>query len=198
MIAHLGDGTRGWLGRVPAGIKLLMLADAAVATLVLVRTVLHVIVATGILLLLWLASRVGLAALARQLWALRWMVLLLVATQLLFVSPSVAAVTTTRVVVVLLLAGLLSLTTRVSELLAAFQSFLRPLRVIGLDGDRVALVLALTITTVPLLGRLATTIREGRAARGARTGVLGYGVPLLVLALQHADELGDAIDARGG
>ena len=45
--------------------------------------------------------------------------------------------------------------------------------------------------------RLVERIREGRTARGARTGISGYGVPLLVLALQHSDQLGDALDARG-
>lgn len=188
----------GPLHRVPAGVKIAALAVAAIATLVLVKSPVEAGVAVGILLALWLFARATFRALWHQLWALRWMIVFLVATQLLFVAPVVAAVTTTRILIVLLLAALLSLTTTVSELLAAFQSFLRPLRVVGLDGDRVALVLALTITTVPLMTRLVERIREGRAARGARTGVLGYGVPLLVLALQHSDELGDALDARGG
>ncbi len=101
--------------------------------------------------------------------ALRWMILFLVVTQLLFVAPPVVVVTTGRILVVILIALLLSLTTTVSELLAAFQTFFRPLRAVGLDGDRVALVLALTITTVPLMSRLVERIREGRAARGAGT-----------------------------
>lgn len=188
----------GPLHRVPAGVKMAALAAAAIATLVLVRSAVEAGIAVGILLALWLFSRVGLRALWRQFWALRWMLLFLVLTQLVFVAPPVVAVTTTRILVVVLLAALLSLTTKVSELLAAFQSFLRPLRVIRVDGDRVALVLALTITTVPVMTRLVESIREGHAARGARTGVLGYGVPLLVLALQHSDQLGDALDARGG
>ena len=188
----------GPLHRVPAGVKIAALAVAAVATLVLVKSPIEAGAAVGILLALWLFARVRFRALWRQIWALRWMLLFLLATQLLFVAPLVAAVTTTRILIVLLLATLLSLTTKVSELLAAFQSFLRPLRFLGLDGDRVALVLALTITTVPVMTRLIDRIREGRAARGARTSVLGYGVPLLVLALQHSDQLGDALDARGG
>lgn len=188
----------GPLHRVAAGVKVAALAVAAVMTLVLVTSPIRAGVAAGILFALWLIARVGFRALWHQLLALRWMILFLVVTQLLFVAPLVVAVTTSRILIVLLLAALLSLTTKVSELLAAFQTFLRPLRVFGLDGDRVALVLALTITTVPLITRLVERIREGRAARGARTGVLGYGVPLLVLALQHSDQLGDALDARGG
>lgn len=187
----------GPLQRVRAGVKIAALAMAAIATMVLVTSPIAAAVAVGILLALWLFARVGFRALWAQLWALRWMILFVVITQLLFAVPMVAMVTTTRILVILLLAALLSLTTTVSELLAAFQKFLRPLRVVGLDGDRVALVLALTITTVPLMTRLVERIREGRTARGARTGVSGYGVPLLVLALQHADQLGDALDARG-
>lgn len=187
----------GPLRRVPPGVKLAALALAAIATLVLVTSPAGAGIAALILLAVWLFSRVGFRALWVQLWTLRWMILFLLITQLLFLAPLVAMVTTTRILVILLLATLLGLTTTVSELLTAFQWFLRPMRVFGLDGDRVALVLALTITTVPLMTRLVERIREGRAARGARTGVSGYGVPLLVLALQHSDQLGDALDARG-
>lgn len=187
----------GPLHRVAAGAKVAALAVAAVLTLVLVTSPVRAGVAVLVLLALWWFARVGFRALWSQFWTLRWMILFLLVTQLLFVAPLVATVTTTRILVVLLLAALLGLTTKVSELLAAFQSFLRPLRVLGLDGDRVALVLALTITTVPLMTRLVERIREGRAARGARAGIAGYGVPLLVLALQHSDQLGDALDARG-
>lgn len=187
----------GPLHSLPAGVKMAALAVAAIATLVLVTSPVAAAVAVGALLLLWLFARVGIRALGRQLWVLRWLVLFLLLTQLPFVAPLVAAVITVRVVVIVLLAALLSLTTTVSELLDAFQAFLRPLRHVGIDGDRVALVLALTITTVPLMSRLVERIREGRTARGAGTGMLGYGVPLLVLALQHADQLGDALDARG-
>jgi biotin transport system permease protein len=188
----------GPLHRLPAGAKMAALAVAAVATLVLVTTPIAAGVAAAVLLAIWAFSRVGFRALGAQLVALRWMILFLVVTQLVFVVPVVAVVTTSRILVILLVASLLSLTTTVSELLSAFQALFRPLRAIGVDGDRIALVLALTITTVPLMTRLVERIREGRAARGAATGVLGYGVPLLVLALQHSDQLGDALDARGG
>ncbi len=192
------SGRAGPLHRVPAGVKLVALAIISIGTLSLVKSWEHVVIATAVLIGLWLVSRVGLAGLARQLWILRWMIVFLGVTQLLFVAPAVALVTTSRVVVILLLASLLTLTTPVSELLAAFNTALRPLRVLGVDADRVALLIALTITTVPVIARLAAGIREARAARGAGTGLTGYGVPMLVLSLQHADELGDAIDARGG
>ncbi len=189
---------QGVLHRVPAGAKLIALAVMSIATLSLVKSWEQVVIAATVLVALWLVSRVGLAELARQFWILRWMIVFLAGTQLLFVAPLVALVTTSRVVVIVLMASLLTLTTPVSELLDAFHAALRPLRVIGVDADRVALLLALTITTVPVIARLAAGIREARTARGAGTSVIGYGVPLLILSLQHADELGDAIDARGG
>jgi biotin transport system permease protein len=188
----------GVLHRVPAGAKLIALAVMSIATLSLVKSWELVVIAAVVLGALWLVSRVGLAELARQFWILRWMIVFLAVTQLLFTAPAVALVTTSRVVIILLMASLLTLTTPVSELLDAFHAALRPLKGVGVDADRVALLLALTITTVPVIARLAAGIREARSARGASTGVTGYGVPLLVLSLQHADELGDAIDARGG
>jgi len=61
----------------------------------------------------------------------------------------------------------------------------------------VALLLTVTLTTVPALARLAGEVRDAQHARGARGGLRHFAVPFIVLASKHAFELGDALTARG-
>ena len=195
MIALYVPGT-GVLHRAPAGFKLAMLAIGALV----LSLYPHDPVSIGVSLILVLALyrvgglpfRVPLA----EVWRLRWIVLVLATALAIFVSPVAAWINTGRVVAVLLLAGLLTLTTRMSDLLAALQRVLHPLQRLGVEPATVALGISLTITTIPVIADFAAQVRDAERARGVRLGVRGV-VPLLVRALRHADEVGDALAARG-
>jgi biotin transport system permease protein len=187
--------------RAPAGAKLLALAALSLAVSLLPREPLPVALALlggSALLVVGLYAAAGLAGrvLLRQLWTTRWIVVLMVATQLLFLTPAAAAVNTSRVVVIVVLAGLLTLTTRSEDLLDALQRALRPLAGIGVDPRRVGLTLSLAIAMVPVVGAIAARVREAQRARGVRLGWRAV-VPMLVLALRHADDVADALTARG-
>lgn len=134
--------------------------------------------------------------LLRQLWMTKWIVVLMVATQLIFLTPWDAAVNTVRVVAIVLLAGLLTLTTRSEDLLAALEASLRPFSRLGVDARRVGLTLSLTIAMLPVVAGIAARVREAQRARGVRLGFRAV-VPILVLALRHADDVADALSARG-
>jgi biotin transport system permease protein len=60
-----------------------------------------------------------------------------------------------------------------------------------------ALTLTVTLTTIPVLAAVAQQVREAQRARGARAGLRSFAIPFLVMSLKHADELGDALTARG-
>jgi biotin transport system permease protein len=85
----------------------------------------------------------------------------------------------------------------VSALLDTVERGLRPLTRFGVDPQRVALLLTVTLSTIPVLARLAGEVRDAQRARGARASLRFFVVPFLVVALKHADELGDALTARG-
>ena len=57
-------------------------------------------------------------------------------------------------------------------LLAAVVSFARPLRWLGLDHERLAVRMLLTLETVPRVQALATRIRQAGAGEGTRLGRL--------------------------
>ena len=186
---------RSWLHLLPASAKLAGLTAAMVAVL-LVDSPAGIAAAGGVTVLLYVSA--GLAyALPAQVRPLRWLVVGLVALQALTAGWTAAVTVTGRLVVAVVLAGLITLTTRVVDLLDVFERVLRPLRRVGVDSERVALVLALAIRAVPVVAGLAVEVRDAQRARGPRGSVRAYAVQLVVRTLRHADALGEALVARG-
>jgi len=132
-----------------------------------------------------------------QVWPLRWFAVVLVALQWWLSGPERALVSVGSLVVAVALAGLVTVTTRVSAMTSAFATALTPLRRLGVDPDRVALMLALGIRAVPVVAGLAGEVREAHRARGLPLDPRTYGVPLVVRTLRQADTTGEALAARG-
>ena len=189
-----GDGP---LHRMPAGPKALVLLAIVLGVSLLPSVWWSAAAVAGVTVLAFAVSGLGMRELGRQLVAVRWVVVITLAGQLLFLSAEAAVANTSRVLAAILLAGLLTLTTRVTDLLDAVERILAPFRRLGLDPQRVALLLTVTLTTLPVLARLAAGVREAQRARGARAGIVTFVVPFLVVSLKHADELGEALTARG-
>jgi biotin transport system permease protein len=187
----------GWLHRAAAGPKAAVLLLVVLGVSLLPSTYAAAGVAAGLTVAGYLGSGLGLRVLAGQILAVRWVIAVTLVSQLIFLGFEPAIVNTSRVLAALLLAGLLVLTTRVTDLLDAFERALAPLAWLGVDPRRVSLLLTVAINTVPVLARLATGVREAQRARGARGGVVTFVVPFLVVSLKHADELGEALTARG-
>ncbi|PPF80322.1 cobalt ABC transporter permease [Subtercola sp. Z020] len=196
MLTLYRPGT-GWLHRAPAGAKALVILAAVLTVSLLPSTYPFAAIALGSALVAYLVTGFGVAVLARQLVGLRWVILITLGAQLIFLPTEPAVANTSRVVGAVLIASLLVLSTRVVDLLDAFERGLGPLRRVGIDPARVSLVLAITMTTIPVLTRVATSIREAQRARGAGRGIRSFIIPFLVLSLKHADDLGDALTARG-
>ncbi|RIJ60495.1 energy-coupling factor transporter transmembrane component T [Clavibacter phaseoli] len=139
----------------------------------------------------------GMRRLAGQVRAVRWVMLFTLVSQLVLLGPEPAVANTARVTAAIAIAGLLVLTTSTTALLDSIERGLGPLRGLGVDTERISLLLTVTAGTIPVLGRLAGDVREAQRARGARPGLRTFVVPFLVVALKHADQLGDALTARG-
>lgn len=182
---------------MPAGPKMIVLAVAAVGLASLPTAVWAAGVCAGAVVLAYVGSGVGLRELVGQTWALRWIVAITAIGQLVFLGPESALANTARVAATLLVAALLPLTTRVDDMLDALERGFGPLRRIGMDAERAALLLAVTITTIPVLARLGAEVREAQRARGVRPSLRASMVPFIVLSLRHADQLGEALAARG-
>ncbi len=197
MVTLYRAGTSIW-HRLPAGPKAVLLAVVVLAVSVLPAAHWWVAgAAAAAALVCYGVPGIGMRCLREQLWATRWLLLVTAAGQLVLQGPRPAAVNTARVAAVITVAALLALTTRVTDLLDAIERALPPLQRLGVDPARAALLLSITLTAIPALARTAAAVREAQRARGIRGSLRLFIVPFLVGALKHADELGDALTARG-
>lgn len=195
MIADLYRPGRSALHRASAGAKLATLA-ATGTVLFLVPSLALSLGAVGLALALFAASGLGARSLGRSLKAALPIAILVGAFQAWFAGWHEAALFAARLVALLLLAALATATTRPSDIADAIARALRPLRLVGVDPERVALAFALAIRFVPVLAGVAAEIREAQAARGLDRSIFALGVPLVLRTLKMADEVAEAIDAR--
>lgn len=184
------------LHRAPAGPKLAALAIGALVLSLYPHDAVSIPLSLAAVLALYGIGGMPIRVPLLEIWRLRWIIVVLAAALGVFVSPLAAWVGTGRVVTILLLASLLTLTTRMADLVEVLQGILRPFQRWGVDPDAVALTISLTITTIPVIAGFAERVRDASRARDVRLGVRAV-VPLLVLALRHADDVGDALAARG-
>jgi biotin transport system permease protein len=189
-----GDGP--W-HRLRAGPKMALLLLIVLGVCLLPATWWAAGVMAGVCLACYAIPGAGLRELGRQLVAVRWIVVVTLAGQLIFLGPESAAANTARVAAAVTLAGLLALTTRATELLETVERAMQPLAWLRIDPQRAALTLSVTLSTLPVLAGLARSVREAQRARGGGRSLRYFAMPFLVMALKHADELGDALTARG-
>jgi energy-coupling factor transport system permease protein len=114
-----------------------------------------------------------------------------------------------RYALLIWLIGAITLTTTTSQVMRGAEALLRPLQRIGLPAHELALIIEITLRSVPLLAQEADRLVKAQASRGADFGAGSGGVirrvrrvvplvvPLLVGALERAERLAIAMDARG-
>jgi biotin transport system permease protein len=195
MIGDYRPGT-SLLHRLPAGLKLIALFMAGVATVV-VRGPYASLVALALALTLLVWSGAGLAATARALRGLLIVVAMLFAWQAWQSGWPQAIETVGDLLALAILATVLTVTTRVDDLLGAITTALRPLRRVGVDADRVALTFALTIRAIPATLELAEETRRAAQARGLERDPRARLVPFVIRVVARAHETGAALHARG-
>jgi len=186
----------GILHRMPAGAKLAVLAASALVLSLLRPGIIGTLAVLVLVSSLYALGGLTLRALGEAWWRLRWLIVVLGGALWLFTSAADAVQSTGRVVALLLLAELVTRTTRMGDLLEVFRALVRPLRRFGVDPEAVALTLSLTIAMIPVIAGFATQVRDAQRARGVRLGPRAV-LPLLVLTMKHADDVGDAMAARG-
>jgi biotin transport system permease protein len=187
---------RSPLHRLPAGAKLLALVGAAVGTHWMDRPE-RAAAGVVVVLALYAVGRIPSRLVLGQVRPLFWLVLVLLAAQLLLAGWRTAVVVTANLLALVLLAALVTLTTRTTALVDTIVRTCRPLRVVGVDPERIGLLLALGIRSVAVVTGLAGQVREAQLARGLAASPTAFAVPLVVRSLRHADALGEALVARG-
>lgn len=182
--------------RLPAGAKMLGLTLLTLVTLALQQPVASVS-ALALVLALLLASRLPLRT---ALWP-GWLVVVLAvglgAWHAVSGRPDLAALVVANLLSAVYGGRLLVLTTPVPAVVEAIGTFLRPLRVLGVNPDHVGLAVGIMLRSVPHLLGSFDEVGQAARARGQERNVIARVTPVVVHAVAYAQATGDALAARG-
>ncbi|WP_186415059.1 energy-coupling factor transporter transmembrane protein EcfT [Pannonibacter sp. P2PFMT1] len=185
------------LHRLPAGVKLIGLAAAS---LMFFPVDSPVVLAAGGCAVLAVYAALGRTAL-KQLSLLRPLLpLFAVLLALHWLSGSLmgGVIVLLRLLLLVMLANLVTMTTRMDDMLEAISPLFRPLAFFGVSPRRPALAVTLVLRFLPVLLALSAAQREAYQARTGKRSSWRLLAPFALQALAMADHVGEALVARGG
>lgn len=103
-----------------------------------------------------------------------------------------------RMVTAVGLATLVTMTTRLTDMLAFIERLCAPLRLFGVRTEAIALAMALVIRFVPVLVQKGELLRLSWRARSRRRPGWRIILPFAVAAIDDAEQVAEALRARGG
>ncbi|UWR22815.1 energy-coupling factor transporter transmembrane protein EcfT [Sulfitobacter sp. S190] len=184
----------GW----PAGAKLAALCVATVALFAWSSLWVQGAVALLVLCIYAAPGPVFLRYGLRRLWPLWPFVVILLGYHLWIGSPETGAVIALRMVSAVALANLVTMTTGLTQMMGVVSWMLAPTRRLGIGTRAIELAVALVVRFTPVLADKGRGLTQAWQARAARRPGWRIVVPFLVLALDDADHVADALRARGG
>ncbi|WP_332059696.1 energy-coupling factor transporter transmembrane component T family protein [Bartonella sp. CB74] len=101
-----------------------------------------------------------------------------------------------RLITLIFLASLVSLTTKVSDMVTSIEAGLRPFRCFGINPSKFSMVLSMTIRFIPVVSEKFNEVREAQKARGFDTNIFALAMPLILRTIKMASEVAEALDAR--
>jgi biotin transport system permease protein len=187
-----------WAHRLPAGLKLGALALATTGLFAL-TSLIALAGALGLVAGVYLTGGRAFALVGLRLLRPLLPFVVIVALWHLWTADLLGgAVVLARMVAAVALANFVTMTTRLSDMIAFFQWLARPLQMLGLSPRRLALAFALVIRFIPVMLDRLTQITEGWRARSPRRPRWRVLVPATLAALDDAERAAEALRARGG
>lgn len=187
-----------WAHRVRPGIKLALLA---IWTLGIFWLQTPLTMAIAFAAMLGLVATGGGLFLARSILALRplWPFVALVGVWHLWINDAPGGVVILlRLVTAVMAANFVTMTTRLSDMIAVIERLARPLARFGLSPKVLALSMGLVVRFIPVMSERHGQITEAWLARARRKPRWRVLVPTTLAALDDADHVAEALRARGG
>ena len=103
-----------------------------------------------------------------------------------------------RLITAVAAANLVTMTTRLSDMLATLDRLTSPLSRMGLPMRRVTLAIALSIRFIPVLSDRIETLRAAWIARSPRHPGWRILIPAALAALDEAEHVAESLRSRGG
>jgi biotin transport system permease protein len=181
--------------RLPAGVKLIALAVVSTALFFVGHPI---VLGLAVMASLALYGACGLAPRVAwdQLRPAVWIVGAIFVFQVAMGEALLGLEMALRFTALILLAAWVSLTTKVSAMMATIEAALQPLARFGVPVERVSLALGLAIRFLPVIADVVREADEARRARGRDRSLRALAVPSLIRTLKAADQMAEAIDAR--
>lgn len=186
-----------WAHRLPAGAKLLALSAATAGLFLLDPPMLAAAALAAAAL--YLSAGPAFAAQGLRHLRMLWPFLLLIAvwhgaTGQLMAGLAIAL----RLLTALALANFVTMTTRLTDMIAVLTWLLAPLRRLGLSTRAVELAIAMVLRFTPMLVENGQRLAMSWRARSRRRPGWRIVMPMAALALDDADHVAEALRARGG
>ncbi len=181
--------------RMAAGYKILALAVCGTALFMADNPFAAVAfsVATA---LLYLAAGLKLRHAWKQLRPVIWILVLFFTVQLAISGLPTAILVASRFAGLLMLAGLVTLTTKTSDMIDAMERGFSVLRFARINPAKISLALSLALRFIPVLGAMTAEVREAQKVRGLDNSIIAIAIPLIVRMLRMSDHISEAIEAR--
>ena len=113
-------------------------------------------------------------------------------------DPTGGAAVILRLITAVAAANFVTMTTRLTDMIAIIATLARPLAALGLSPPVLALAVALVIRFIPVTLLKAGIITQAFRARSARRPGWRVLVPVLLATLDDAETVAEALRARGG
>lgn len=112
-----------------------------------------------------------------------------------------------RIALIIFMSSALTMTTSSMGLMTAIEALVKPLSLVRLPAEEIAMILSVALQFIPTLLEESDTVRKAQIARGARfesrklheraAALVPMIVPIFLSAFRRADELSVAMEARG-
>ncbi len=184
--------------RWSAGPKLALLCGATVVLFAVGSTVWQLVFLMLTAFLYLLPGRVFALSGARRLWGLWPFVALILLWHAVTRDLSGGALIVFRMLTAVALANLVTMTTRLSDMMGVVRWLLMPLARLGFPARRVEMALALVIRFTPVLADKGKMLMLAWRARSPKRPGWRILIPFAVLAIDDAEHVAEALRARGG
>lgn len=185
------------LHRLPAGLKLALLALAAIGLAMLPLG--GLVLAAAAVVALYLAQGTIFAAHGLRMLRPLWPFLLVLLVWHVFTADLPRGLEVAlRLLTAVALANLVTMTTRLEDLISVVERLAAPLARFGLSPRVLAVSIALVIRFVPVFLLRVNQLAEAWRARSRGRANWRIVVPVALTALDDADHVAEALRARGG
>lgn len=186
-----------FIHRLPAWVKFVVLIAFIISTTIFAKTIPVAVGCAVVALAVYPLARIPARVAWGQLYPPLYLLVALAALQWWQQDLETAVTTFFSIYAAIVAAVLLTLTTKVSEMMESFEKALAPLGKLGLPVENISLTMSLTIRLLPLMLGTVQEVMDARKARGAGTSLLAFGTPVVIRSIRRARAMGEALQARG-